>query len=493
MKATSKSVLIQPRLWTPFSSIQSISILQDSDALIERLRTGNEPPGDVPFVQLDVPDPPPCSTQLPGHANGENGYSEKSSRRRRSSSIAENGDNGMHYASIQVSPAVGRVSSPFTGADPIIEPTECHKLTATPTTTCPSLSKPGRRFSVSLGSKEGSTGNGHNFLWKVFTRRSKSREGERRSESLTHGRPLITQSPHESPKKIEMANGDKEITEAPISSNLQDVDTRSNLSVPTLVPLNTPLINSSGSTQEKAQVTELTRSLSSPSSSSNDFYGTKTKPTNNPTVSQPKSTSPERYSIGTTKSSSQNGSHYQRGAIVGTTPGSNITQPKSPRTTSPRRNAYHQPKRQHENNHHQPNKRNVDNKMAHRSSMSDLIAVGTCRALYDFESAQYGETFVSFKSGDELRLISSNTKWHGSPDTDGWIYAETIPPVNDPNALARRGFIPASFVEITLYPEPQPLTLPRKRDFDDGSNFRGSHSNLRSDKSFLALGQATEL
>nr|CDS26926.1 src region,src domain [Hymenolepis microstoma] len=470
---------------------------RDSDALIERLKTGNEPPGDVPFIQLDVPDPPPCSTQLSAHTSGENGYTEKSSRRKRSSSIVESGDSGIHYASIQVSPAVGRVSSPFTGADPIIEPTECHKLTATPTTACPSLGRPGRRFSVSLGSKEGNTGNGHNFLWRVFTRRSKSREGERRSESLTHGRPSISQSPRESPKQIEMVtvgdNRDKENTEESILTNLPDVDAGSNLSVPTIVPLSIPLVNSSRSTQEKTQVAELTRSLSSPSSSSNDFYGSKTKLTYTPTVSQPESASPERCSVGMTKSSSQNGAHYQGGTIVGTTPGSNTAQEKSPRATSPRRNAYHQPKRQHENHHHQPNKRNSDNKMAHRSSMSDLIAVGTCKALYDFESSQYGETFISFKFGDELRLISSNTKWHGSPDTDGWIYAETIPPVNDPKAPARRGFIPASFVEITLYPEPQPLTLPRKRDIDDGSNFRGSHSNLRSDKSFLALGQATEL
>ncbi|KAM3187761.1 hypothetical protein ACTXT7_001679 [Hymenolepis weldensis] len=234
-------------------------VYKDSDALIERLKTGNEPPGDVPFVQLDVSDPPPCSTQLTGRTNGENGYAEKSGRRRQSSSITENGDYGIYYASIQVSPSVGRVSSPFAGADPVIEPTECHKLTATPTTTCPTVCRSGRRFSVSLGSKEGNSGYGHNFLWKVFSRRSKrmifgddsavpfdttkpwrskrrsksvgsfipleteppilntteknsswkykaqrSREGERRNESVAHSRLPISQSPRESPKKISL-------------------------------------------------------------------------------------------------------------------------------------------------------------------------------------------------------------------------------------------------------------------------------------------------
>uniref|UniRef100_A0A158QDQ9 SH3 domain-containing protein n=1 Tax=Hymenolepis diminuta TaxID=6216 RepID=A0A158QDQ9_HYMDI len=614
--------------------------------LIERLKTGNEPPGDVPFIQLDVPDPPPCSTQLTGRTNGENGYAEKSSRRRQSSSIIENGDYGIYYASIQVSPSVGRVSSPFAGADPIIEPTECHKLTATPTTTCPTVCRSGRRFSVSLGSKEGNSGYGHGFLWKVFSRRSKrmifgddsavpfdttkpwrskrrsksvgsfipleteppllntsekkfswkykaqrSRDGERRNESVAHSRLPISQSPRESPKKmwfevisiksaktgividslrqirmmfragvqisvchsrhlsswyttisseletvppgicLEISdlhleipklrepsaivgptvtrddleglskdsreivnvgnNGDKE---APISSNVSDVDAGSNFSVPTLVPLSAPLVKSSRSTQEMTQVAELSRSLSSPSSNRNCLHGSETKLNHHSLVSQPESKSTEQCLMGTAKNASQNGTQFQRGSIVGTTPGfnSSIAQQKAQRSTSPRRNAYHQPKRQSTNNH-QSHKRNTDHRIAHGSSTSDLIAVGTCKALYDFESSQYGETFISFKSGDELRLISSSTKWHGNPDTDGWIYAETIPPSNDPKALARRGFIPAAFVEISLYSEPQPLTLPRKRDIDDCSNYRGSHNNLRSDSSFLALGQATEL
>ncbi|VUZ55852.1 unnamed protein product, partial [Hymenolepis diminuta] len=203
------------RLSTVATDLESAAAImdaeKDSDALIERLKTGNEPPGDVPFIQLDVPDPPPCSTQLTGRTNGENGYAEKSSRRRQSSSIIENGDYGIYYASIQVSPSVGRVSSPFAGADPIIEPTECHKLTATPTTTCPTVCRSGRRFSVSLGSKEGNSGYGHGFLWKVFSRRSKRMifgddsavpfdttkpwRSKRRSKSVGSFIPLETEPP----------------------------------------------------------------------------------------------------------------------------------------------------------------------------------------------------------------------------------------------------------------------------------------------------------
>lgn len=90
-------------------------------------------------------------------------------------------------------------------------------------------------------------------------------------------------------------------------------------------------------------------------------------------------------------------------------------------------------------------------------------------------------------------MISSSARWHGNADTDGWIYAETIPPSNDLKALPQRGFIPAAFVEIDLFPEPIPLSSPRKREIDEGISYKGSHGNLRRNNSFLALGQATEL
>lgn len=179
-------------------------------------------------------------------------------------------------------------------------------------------------------------------------------------------------------------NGDKE---APISSNVSDVDAGSNFSVPTLAPLSAPLVKSSKSTQEMTQVAEISRSLSSPSSNRNCLYGSETKLNHHSAVSQPESKSTEQYLMGTAKSASQNGAQFQRGSIVGVTPGfnSSIAQQKAQRSTSPRRNAHHQPKRQNTNNH-QPHKRNTDHRIVHGSSTSDLIAVGTCKALYDFES-----------------------------------------------------------------------------------------------------------
>lgn len=90
-------------------------------------------------------------------------------------------------------------------------------------------------------------------------------------------------------------------------------------------------------------------------------------------------------------------------------------------------------------------------------------------------------------------MISSGARWHGTVDTNGWIYAETIPSTEGSQNLPQRGFIPAGFVEITLYPEPLPLLSPRRHEPDDVASHRRAHGHGRAENAYLALGQATEL
>ncbi|VDM23277.1 unnamed protein product [Hydatigera taeniaeformis] len=165
--------------------------MQDSAALIECLRTGNEPPGDVPITHLEVSDPP-CGSSVD--------YSMSNHR----SARLENVDNGIHYASIPVSPGPPANGGPFTGADPIVEPTETHRLPTVSATSYPTLSRSGRRFSMSsmgLGSN-GNASAHSSFLWKVFSRRSKSREAERRSDVTPQNvRASGSQSQCDSPTK----------------------------------------------------------------------------------------------------------------------------------------------------------------------------------------------------------------------------------------------------------------------------------------------------
>ncbi|KAM7533596.1 hypothetical protein Aperf_G00000125545 [Anoplocephala perfoliata] len=532
---------------------------QDTIALIERLKTGNEPPSDVPIVHLDVDDPPPApSSQIRGRQiAGGDSHTDASSRLRLSSISIENIDSGIYYASIPVSPAAGRGSSPFAGADPVVEPYEAHRLHTAPTITHPASSRSARRSSLSsmgLGSN-GSIGGHSSFLWKVFARRNKrigsgdegtvpfevtkpwrntyrsnsvgsypslendalpwksstmekkfsakykthrSREPEKWPEGGVHNsRNSKSQLQRESPKKIEIAHVGHEGAGESVAaspSDISDADARSNLSGPTVIARNASPLKTSKSVQEVAQMTtELSRSLPSPSSSSNDIHGSKTKLNRSPPVSHIESRPSERYHTGTNKNSSASSPQIQRDVMARTVPTSNTTRQNTQEITSPRKKIYHQPRRQHAN-HYQIKKAQAESRVSHRSpSMSDLIAVGKCKALYDFESSQYGDTFISFKQGDELRVISSSARWQGNPDTDGWIYAETIPPSNDLKCLPQRGFIPAAFVEINLFPEPIPLSLPRKREVDEGINHKGSHNNLRNNNSFLALGQATEL
>lgn len=142
-----------------------ICLIQDSAALIECLRTGNEPPGDVPIIHLEVDDPP-CA---PSRSNVDHSVSNQRPAK------TENGDNGIHYASIPVSPGPSANGSPFIGADPIVEPTETHRLPTVSSTSYPSLSRAGRRFSASsMGLGSNGNASAHStFLWKVFSRRSK--------------------------------------------------------------------------------------------------------------------------------------------------------------------------------------------------------------------------------------------------------------------------------------------------------------------------------
>ena len=93
-----------------------------------------------------------------------------------------------------------------------------------------------------------------------------------------------------------------------------------------------------------------------------------------------------------------------------------------------------------------------------------------------------------------MKVISSSSRWRGNLDSDGWIYAETIPENESSLVLPRRGFIPAAFVEINLYPEPISLTSPRRQEVGEATpTHRRNHTNHKSENAFLALGQATEL
>ncbi|VDK36646.1 unnamed protein product, partial [Taenia asiatica] len=262
--------------------------------------------------------------------------------------------------------------------------------------------------------------------------------------------------------------------------------------VPTLTPRSAPVFKSSESTQDMTQaINELSRSLSTPSSSSNSAYGHKNAPSHPLAVKLPESQTYSYDKNESFKNTPPYDTQFPRGTMVGAVPSSHTVHQKTPRSANPRQ-AIHQPKRQHGGNH-QTRKPNTETKPNHQSTMSDLIAVGTCKALYDFESSQYGETFLSFKCGDELKVISSGARWRGSVDADGWIYAETIPSSEGCQTLPRRGFIPAGFVEITLYPEPLPLSSPRRHESDDVASHRRIHGHGRAENAYLALGQATEL
>lgn len=110
---------------------------------------------------------------------------------------------------------------------------------------------------------------------------------------------------------------------------------------------------------------------------------------------------------------------------------------------------------------------------------------------------QFGDSFLSFKAGEELKVISSSSRWHGSPDADGWIYAQAAVPIDDDHrrSRSRRGFIPTSFVELNLYTEPVPLSSPRRFHLGDeaATTPNSTGRNRTRGVELLALGQATDL
>lgn len=159
-------------------------------------------------------------------------------------------------------------------------------------------------------------------------------------------------------------------------------------SIPTLSLRGAPAFKSSESTQDMVQtINELSRSLSTPSSSSNSAYGHKNAPSRPPAVAIPESQTYGNEENGSFKNTPSYGTQFPRGAVVGAVPSSHTAHQKTPRSTSPRQ-AIHQPKRQHGRNH-QTRKPNLEAKPNYQSTMSDLIAVGTCKALYDFESKSH--------------------------------------------------------------------------------------------------------
>ncbi|KAL5111349.1 Formin-binding protein 1 [Taenia crassiceps] len=464
---------------------------KDSAALIECLRTGNEPPGDVPITRLEVDDPP-CT---PSRSSIDHGGSTH---------LSENSDNGINYAPVPVSPGPSANGSPFIGADPIVEPTETHRLATGSATSYPSLSRTGRRFSMS-STGLGSNGNGSahsTFLGKVFSRRSKSREAERRLATTPQIVRVSGSQPHhdQSTKKPEIVHVDHDKAKETVAnaSDTSDGELEAKggrdqqQSIPNLSLLSASVFKSSESTQDMAPaINELSRSLSAPSSSGNSACVHKNAPSRSPAVALPETQIFGCEKNESFKNTSSYGTQISRGTMGGAVPSSHTVHQKAPRSISPRQ-AIHQPKRQHGGNH-QTRKPHPEMKPCHQSTINDLIAVGTCKALYDFESSQYGETFLSFKSGDELKVISSGARWHGSVDAEGWIYAETIPSGEGNRNLPQRGFIPAGFVEIILYPEPLPLSPPRQHEPDDLASHRRVHGYGRTENAYLALGQATEL
>uniref|UniRef100_A0A5K3FQZ8 SH3 domain-containing protein n=1 Tax=Mesocestoides corti TaxID=53468 RepID=A0A5K3FQZ8_MESCO len=466
---------------------------KDSVALIERLRTGNEPPGDIPVMHLEIDDPPSFGVQ----SNGA--HSAPSCR----PPNAETPEKSSYCAAIQVSLKTASGCSPFSGADPLVEPTETRRLPTGSAAQFQGTSRSMRRFSVSsVGLGTSGNGNGHSsFLWKMFSRKSKSKESERKFDGPIYGsRVSRSQSERESlARRIEIVHIDHEnIRRAPTDSGDvfdSDVDVEGQRSRLALSPSSAPLPMKSECREAAQSNPELSRSLSSPSSDNNGIYESRPRPSRPSPSSFQKSSPLEHYGHGSIRTATNTNTHQSKGAIIGAVPGSHCqrsrTVQKPQRNISPHQTV-HQPKR-HNCSNYQSRKALTESKLPLRSSASDLIVVGTCKALYDFESSQYGEAFLHFKAGDELKVISSSTRWQGTPDTDGWIYAETIQHDESDQSLPRRGFIPAGFVQLELFAEPAPLSPPRRRKEEPARPTRAPAEGARGEKKFLALGKATEL
>lgn len=170
------------------------------------------------------------------------------------------------------------------------------------------------------------------------------------------------------------------------SSDISDFDAKSNPPIPSLIPSSTSLLKPSRSTQELSQMTvELSRSLPSPSSSSNDLYGSKTKSNRPLPASHTKSQSSEPYQIGASQNSPTSSPQFRKNSVAGIVTDSHMIQQNTQEITSSKQKICHQPKRPHVNRH-QLRTTHAENKVSHKSSVSYLIVVGKCKALYDFES-----------------------------------------------------------------------------------------------------------
>nr|VZI50129.1 unnamed protein product [Spirometra erinaceieuropaei] len=178
--------------------------------------------------------------------------------------------------------------------------------------------------------------------------------------------------------------------------------------------------------------------------------------------------------------------------------------PVNQRTTRPQqqsRPGVHQPKRHPVDRTGIPTS-NSSQDLQSEGADQEMVVVGTCTALYDFTSEQFGTSFLSFKQGDEFDVLASRGQFPNSLDIEGWYYAEKTNPAN---SNPKFGFIPASFVQVDIFTEAVPLSRTSSELYrahlsgtvtinDDHSKQHDvlvsrQHKNYQN----MALGQATEL
>ncbi|BHF58606.1 hypothetical protein SprV_0100155800 [Sparganum proliferum] len=192
------------------------------------------------------------------------------------------------------------------------------------------------------------------------------------------------------------------------------------------------------------------------------------------------------------------------------TEGTPHQQPKS--DVSPVNQRTVRPQQQSRHGVHQPKRHPVDRTGIPTSNSSqdlqsegadqEMVVVGTCTALYDFTSEQFGTSFLSFKQGDEFDLLASRGQFPNSLDIEGWYYAEKTKPAH---SNPKFGFIPASFVQVDIFTEAVPLSRTSselyRAHLSGTVTSNNDHSKQhdvfvsRQHKNYqnMALGQATEL
>ena len=174
------------------------------------------------------------------------------------------------------------------------------------------------------------------------------------------------------PREIVHIGRDKTRETSDISDTEPDTKIMGNRhgSLYNLSPRSAPTLKTSGSVQE---MTQTAAEPSQPPSSSPVSSNGNDRPSRPPVMHIPGSipSSPNTF--------------FAKGSIVGVAPSSQFNRAKPQRSASPRQ-AIHQPKRQFTGTRQTKKQQYSDSKLAHRSSMCDLIIVGTCKALYDFES-----------------------------------------------------------------------------------------------------------